>query len=165
MTVKASHYPRFWFEVALSVASGLLGLVTLVWQDWIEIVFGVDPDHHSGTLEWVIVFALLLIAVIAGVLTRADWGRRHRRRGAGTSATLPGGERRGDRRAANGNRRGQLSRSGRRDLVGQAPRPAGSQSLVSVSRRAGLSISMRLRSASLTPRSRSIVAKSSNRYA
>jgi hypothetical protein len=77
ITVKASHHPRFWFEVALSVASGLLGLVTLVWRDWIEIVFGVDPDHHSGTLEWVIVFALLLIAVIAGVLARAEWGRQH----------------------------------------------------------------------------------------
>jgi hypothetical protein len=70
--VKASHHPRFWFEVALSVASGLLGLVTLVWRDWIEIVFGIDPDHHSGTLEWVIVFALLLIAVIAGVLARSQ---------------------------------------------------------------------------------------------
>lgn len=75
--MKATHHRRFWFEVALSVASGLLGLVTLVWRDWIEIVFGVDPDHNSGTLEWVIVFALLLIAVIGGVLARAEWGRQH----------------------------------------------------------------------------------------
>jgi hypothetical protein len=78
--VKASHRPRFWVEMALSVASGLLGLVTLVWRDWIEIVFGVDPDHHSGTLEWVIVFALLLIAVITGVLARAEWGREQAQR-------------------------------------------------------------------------------------
>lgn len=80
MTVKPGHHPRFWSEVALSVASGLLGLVTLAWQGWIEIVFGVDPDHHSGTLEWVIVFALLLIAVIAGVLARAEWGHRRAQR-------------------------------------------------------------------------------------
>ena len=73
--MKTSHHSRFWVEAALSVATGLLGLVTLVWRDWIEIVFGVDPDHHSGTLEWVIVFALLLIAVIAGVLARAEWSR------------------------------------------------------------------------------------------
>ena len=74
--MKASNHPRFWFEATLAVASGLLGLITLVWRDWIEIVFGVDPDHHSGWLEWVIVFALLLIAVIAGALARAEWGRQ-----------------------------------------------------------------------------------------
>jgi hypothetical protein len=67
--VKASNHPRFWFEAVLAAVSGLLGLITLVWRDWIEIVFGVDP-------EWVIVFVLLLIAVVAGALARAEWGRQ-----------------------------------------------------------------------------------------
>jgi hypothetical protein len=74
--VRTNRRSRFWFELALALASGLLGLVTLVWRDWIEMAFKVDPDHHSGALEWLIVFGLLFIAAIAGVLARAEWGRQ-----------------------------------------------------------------------------------------
>src|SRR3954452_1069533 len=27
--------------------AGVLGLLTLVWRDWLEAVFGWDPDHDS----------------------------------------------------------------------------------------------------------------------
>lgn len=67
----------FWIELALAVASGLLGLLTLVWRDWIEGVFGWDPDHHSGSLEWLLVAVLLIAAVALGALARHGW-RRHR---------------------------------------------------------------------------------------
>ena len=63
---------RFWPEAALAVTSAVLALVTMVWKDWIEIVFGVDPDGGSGALEWAIVAGLLLLAVASGALARAE---------------------------------------------------------------------------------------------
>jgi hypothetical protein len=44
-----------------------------VWHDWIEGVFGVDPDHGNGSAEWIAVVVLLVIAVVAGVLARRGW--------------------------------------------------------------------------------------------
>src|SRR6266550_2200251 len=42
---------RFWAEVMLAVVTGALGALTLVWQEWIEAVFRVDPDGGDGSLE------------------------------------------------------------------------------------------------------------------
>ena len=39
---------RFWIEVALGLTSGLLLLLTLVTREWIELLFGVDPDGGSA---------------------------------------------------------------------------------------------------------------------
>lgn len=50
---------RLRLESALAVASGTLCVLTFVWRDWIEAVFRVDPDGHSGALEWAIVAVLL----------------------------------------------------------------------------------------------------------
>jgi hypothetical protein len=66
----------FWIELALATVSGLLGLLTLVWRDWIEGVFGWDPDHHNGSLEWLLVAVLLLAALALGALARRGWRRR-----------------------------------------------------------------------------------------
>jgi hypothetical protein len=77
----------FWIESALAAASGMLGLLTLVWRDWIEGVFGWDPDHHNGSLEWLLVAALLLAALTLGALARRGW-RRHR--AAAAWADAPG---------------------------------------------------------------------------
>ena len=66
---------RFWLEAAMgAVSAGLLAL-TFVWRDWIEAIFGVDPDHGSGSLEWLIAGALLLITIALGVIARAEWRR------------------------------------------------------------------------------------------
>jgi hypothetical protein len=65
----------FWIESILGVASTLLLVLTLVWKDWIEIVFGIDPDNHSGSLEWLIVIMCLCITVISSVAARQEWRR------------------------------------------------------------------------------------------
>lgn len=65
---------RFWFEIVAAVASGSLAVLTVFWRDWIEVT-GWDPDAHNGTVEWLVVAVLAAIAVIAGVLARAEWRR------------------------------------------------------------------------------------------
>ena len=67
---------RFWIEAALAVVSATLLLVTLVWREWIEAVFRVDPDRSSGALEWAIVAALCLTTLAFGALARSDWRTR-----------------------------------------------------------------------------------------
>jgi hypothetical protein len=67
---------RFWLEVTLAVASGLFLLLTLLWKDWIEIVFGIDPDNHSGSLEWLIVALSAIATLVAGGLARWEWRRQ-----------------------------------------------------------------------------------------
>jgi hypothetical protein len=65
--------PSTWLvrvEIAVALVAGLLGIVTVFWHDWIEAVGGWDPDHHSGSLEWLIVAALLAVSVTAGLLAR-----------------------------------------------------------------------------------------------
>jgi hypothetical protein len=65
-----------WVEVALALAAGVAALLTLLWKDWIELVFGVDPDRHSGSLEWLVASALLAAAVGLSLAARREW--RHR---------------------------------------------------------------------------------------
>lgn len=66
---------RFWLEVILGTVTTILLLVTLVWRDWIEIVFGVEPDGGSGLLEWTIVGVLLVATIALFTLARSEWRR------------------------------------------------------------------------------------------
>jgi hypothetical protein len=66
---------RYWFELGLAVLAGALAVLTFVNHEWIEVVFGVDPDHGSGALEWGLVLAAAGIAVISGF---AAWAERRR---------------------------------------------------------------------------------------
>lgn len=67
----------FWVEAVLSGLGTFLGLLTIVWHDWIEGVFGVDPDHGNGSAEWIAVVVLLVIGAGAGALARREWRRVH----------------------------------------------------------------------------------------
>ncbi len=66
---------RFWVELGLALASGVLVLLTLFWKDWIEFVFRVDPDANSGSLEWLIVFVALALTLTWAALARHEWRR------------------------------------------------------------------------------------------
>jgi hypothetical protein len=63
---------RFLTETALAAASAVFTLLTLLWKDWIELVFRVDPDGGSGALEWATAAAALALALLFGALARRD---------------------------------------------------------------------------------------------
>ena len=60
-------------EVAVALATGVLGILTIFWRDWIEILTGWDPDHHDGSVEWILVVGLLAVAVTIGLAARRHW--------------------------------------------------------------------------------------------
>lgn len=64
---------RFCYELGLCVLSATLLVVTLVWHDWIELVFGFDPDQGNGALEWMISALSAVGAVSFAVLARVEW--------------------------------------------------------------------------------------------
>ena len=66
---------RFWLETGMAIVTGILLVITLVWRDWIEVVFGVDPDQGNGTLEWLIVGALLVVTITLFTLAGYEWRR------------------------------------------------------------------------------------------
>ena len=66
---------RFWVEAALTAVTGVLFLLTLVWRDWLEAVFGWDPDHHDGSAEWLLVAGLFVVTAALYAVTRVEWRR------------------------------------------------------------------------------------------
>jgi len=68
---------RLQLEIGLAALSGLLLVLTVAWPEWIEMIFGVDPDHGDGSLEWLIVGVTAVFAVVASLRARADWRRLH----------------------------------------------------------------------------------------
>ena len=66
---------RFWVEAALASLTAVLFVLTLISREWIEWLFGVDPDGGDGSLEWAIVGVLLLATVVLAWFARVEWRR------------------------------------------------------------------------------------------
>jgi hypothetical protein len=66
---------RLYASVATAIAATGVFVLTLLVPDWIEVAFGVDPDRHSGSIEWAIALAPLAVAVAAGALASLEWLR------------------------------------------------------------------------------------------
>lgn len=66
---------RFWLEPVLGSITGVLAVVTIFWHDWIETVFGADPDKGSGSAEWLVVLVLFIITLALAALARTEWRR------------------------------------------------------------------------------------------
>ncbi len=73
--MKSELRRRFWFETALAIVTCILFTITLVQRDWIEIVFGIDPDSHNGALEWLIIGTLLAVTLALSTLVSYEWRR------------------------------------------------------------------------------------------
>jgi hypothetical protein len=67
--------PAFWAQSVMGSVTGFLTILTLVWRDWIEGVFGFDPDHHSGSFEWKLVAVGAVVTVVLAALARRTWRR------------------------------------------------------------------------------------------
>ena len=73
--VKRTLRRRFWAEAALAMLSAFVVFLTALWKDWIEILFRVDPDHHGGGLEWVVVLTFVAATIACSALARREWLR------------------------------------------------------------------------------------------
>jgi hypothetical protein len=73
--VKQQLRPLFWIEALLALGNAALLVMTLVWKDWIEIVFNIDPDAGSGAVEWAVVAITLLLTLAFVALARSEWRR------------------------------------------------------------------------------------------
>jgi hypothetical protein len=70
---QAKRSRRSLLLLGLTVFTGVMTVVTMVSTEWIEEIFGVDPDGGSGALEWGIVAALAIVTMLLAVATRAAW--------------------------------------------------------------------------------------------
>ncbi len=57
---------------SIAAVAAVLGVVTVFWQDWIEAVFRVDPDHGNGSFEWLVVVVLFALALVLAAAARHD---------------------------------------------------------------------------------------------
>jgi len=61
----------FRIEVALAVLTGVLGVLSLFWRDWIEALTGWSPDRHSGSVEFGLIAVLLITSVSCAAVARS----------------------------------------------------------------------------------------------
>jgi hypothetical protein len=67
---------RFWVEVGMTSITTILLIMTLISREWIEALFGVDPDGGDGSLEWAIVGVLAAVSLVFSLMARGEWRRR-----------------------------------------------------------------------------------------
>jgi hypothetical protein len=63
---------RILIERILASVTGFLGLLTIFSHSWIEGIFGWDPDHGNGSVEWLIIVGLLAVSVAFFTVSRAE---------------------------------------------------------------------------------------------
>jgi hypothetical protein len=66
---------RVRIETILAIIGAALAVLTLAWPEWIEEIFGVEPDGGNGSLEWIIAVGFLAVGVGLGLLARHDQRR------------------------------------------------------------------------------------------
>jgi len=64
---------RAWLATTFAIVGLGLCLLTLVWSEWIELLFGIDPDRGSGALELLIAGAFLVASVLLARRARLEW--------------------------------------------------------------------------------------------
>ena len=74
--MQASRH-RFWISAVLAVLAAFLGLLTFVWQSWIEGTTGLEPDGGSGAFEWAVVATCGVASLALSGFARREWVRLH----------------------------------------------------------------------------------------
>jgi hypothetical protein len=71
LTIQIRNLPaRFWAQVVAGGTTGVLFVISPFRPAWIEAICGgFDPDQHSGSIEWMIVMAMLVVtlAMLGGI--------------------------------------------------------------------------------------------------
>lgn len=70
---------RLALDTALAVIFTANYVATLFWPDWIELVFGAEPDQGNGQFEWTTVAVSGLLAFASIIVARSRWRRLYTR--------------------------------------------------------------------------------------
>ncbi len=73
--MRSRRWIQFWVEAVLGGLAAALSVLTLISREWIEVIFGFDPDHGNGSVEWLIVAVLALAACLFALRARVDFRR------------------------------------------------------------------------------------------
>jgi hypothetical protein len=65
--------PLFWGEAILAFLTLSLGVLTIFWDDWIEGIFGFDPDQGDGSFEKELVVGLFVLTALLSALAGRSW--------------------------------------------------------------------------------------------
>ena len=71
--MKSRSAVRFWVEVAFGGLSAALLATTLVWPDWIERLFALEPDGGDGSAEWVWAITLSVVTLVCFLDAGRTW--------------------------------------------------------------------------------------------
>jgi hypothetical protein len=66
---------RFWLEATMATITGIMLVLTLLWEDWVEAIFGISPDGGSGSFERWLVVALCVATIALFAMARSEWRR------------------------------------------------------------------------------------------
>ena len=72
---RRSVRPRFWLEVALAILTAAAAITTIMWPEWIELVFGIEPDKGNGTLELGVTLTIAIVFAILAMAAQTEWRR------------------------------------------------------------------------------------------
>jgi hypothetical protein len=53
----------------------VLAVSSMIWPNWIELLFDTDPDRGDGSFEWGIVVAFALAAIVFTIIARFEFSR------------------------------------------------------------------------------------------
>jgi hypothetical protein len=73
--LRTTSSPAFWTKTSTGGLAACVFGLTLAWPQWIEAVFGADPDGGSGQAEWGVTAALAMFVVVMFVAARREWNR------------------------------------------------------------------------------------------